>query len=413
MVDATVATQITLTQIILTQIILSYTVLTSNGLRWTMAKQLFPKGIAKGENFFNRNQEIARLMGNIESGTHTLLTAPRRYGKSSLAKEAIRRSAVPYCEIDLFVAVDDVDVGNKIVAGVGHLIQKISIESEKWFYALKDFFNKAHKKWTIGFHGLKLELIPDDKKTVAQNILDVLEALEFILKKKSQRAVIFIDEFQEILETKTAQSIEGAIRHFAQESEWVSFIFSGSNRRMLKKIFNSRSRPLYAFCDEIRLDRIDASYYYAYLNKVAKKTFGAVLSDLVIDRILQLSDRHPRYVYVLATEVWLRCTKQLPTVHDVEVAWHEYIEQKNKDVRLELSSRTQPQMKLLTEISMGKNSNLSGKESLLQLELTSSTVVQALKVLESLDYIERASTGEYRMINPMIKDVIRTSVSGI
>jgi AAA+ ATPase superfamily predicted ATPase len=368
-----------------------------------MFRRFFPKGIAKGEPFFNRHREIKRLKENIENSTHTVLMAPRRYGKSSLAKQVVQKVGLPHSEIDLFVTSDDLEVGQKIIKAATAIIQQVSSEPEQWFNSLREFFKNTDKKWLIGVKGFQLELVPNDLKTVPQNVLDVLEALEFILKKKKKKAVIFIDEFQEILETKSGKAIEGAIRHFAQESEHVVFIFSGSNRKMLKKVFNDRSRPLYSLCDEIRLDRIDASYYQTYLKKVSQKTFGQELPDNVIDSILNLSDRHPRYVYLLCTEIWLQCENKLPTVKDVEAAWQEYIVQKYKDTRVELSGRTHTQVKLLYAIATGNNAQLSGKENLLELGLTSSGVVQALKVLEELDYVERLATGEYRMIDPLIK----------
>ncbi len=374
-----------------------------SGIGESMFRKYFPKGIAKGEPFFNRVKELKRLTGNIRSGTHTVLIAPRRYGKSSLAKHAVQKVKLPYSEIDLFVAISDLDVGRNIIAGVSDIIQKVSTEPEQWFKALREFFKKSDKKWTIGIKGINLELIPNNPKTVPQNILDVLEALEFILKKRKAKSVIYIDEFQEVLETSSGKAIEGAIRHFAQECEHVVFVFSGSNRKMLKKIFNDRSRPLYALCDEIRLDRIEASYYLKYLKKVSIKTFGKELPRKVLELILELSDRHPRYVYLLCTEVWLRCENRLPTIQDVKKSWESYMLQKYKDTRLELSGRTHTQIRLLSEIAVGNNTSLSGKENLLMLGLTSSSVVQALKVLEELDYIERLPSGEYRIISPLIK----------
>lgn len=46
-----------------------------------------------GERFFNREVELSALMKRIENGTHTLLTAQRRMGKTSLVRELLRRLA--------------------------------------------------------------------------------------------------------------------------------------------------------------------------------------------------------------------------------------------------------------------------------------------------------------------------------
>jgi AAA+ ATPase superfamily predicted ATPase len=371
-----------------------------------MFQRYFPKGIAKKKQFFNRTDEIKRLIGDIHSCTHSVLVAPRRYGKSSLAKQAILEAGCLHCEVDLFVAVNDVDVGEKIIEAVSSIIQDLTDGAEKWFLSLRKFFIQADKKWTVGFRGVKLELIPHSNKTVPQNILDVLEALEYMLKQHKKTAVVYIDEFQEILKTDPGKAIEGAIRHFAQESEHVVFVFSGSNRKLLQKMFNDRSHPLYALCDEIHVDRIDAHYYETYLQYVAKQTFKKELPKKTIDRILQLSERHPRYVYLLCFEVWLRCGDKLPTEKDVTLAWHEYVLHKYKDVRAELTNRSRSQIKLLTEIATGHNAALSSAENQLRLGLTSSVIVQALKVLEEHDYIERTDKGGYRLIDPLIRSAL-------
>ena len=46
-----------------------------------------------GERFFDREVEIEALIERVEDGTHTLVTAQRRMGKTSLVRELLRRLA--------------------------------------------------------------------------------------------------------------------------------------------------------------------------------------------------------------------------------------------------------------------------------------------------------------------------------
>ena len=46
-----------------------------------------------GENFFDRKTELEALEERVREGTHTLLTAQRRMGKTSLVRELQRRLA--------------------------------------------------------------------------------------------------------------------------------------------------------------------------------------------------------------------------------------------------------------------------------------------------------------------------------
>ena len=45
----------------------------------------------EGEKFFDREIELEALEERVRDGTHTLLTAQRRMGKTSLVRELLRR----------------------------------------------------------------------------------------------------------------------------------------------------------------------------------------------------------------------------------------------------------------------------------------------------------------------------------
>ena len=44
-----------------------------------------------GDRFFDREEDIAALREHVAEGTHTLLVAQRRMGKTSLVRELLRR----------------------------------------------------------------------------------------------------------------------------------------------------------------------------------------------------------------------------------------------------------------------------------------------------------------------------------
>lgn len=61
--------------------------MTSAGLRKS------PGNPVDGDRFFNRTHELAELLELLNEGSHVLLVAPRRVGKTSLMREAARRLA--------------------------------------------------------------------------------------------------------------------------------------------------------------------------------------------------------------------------------------------------------------------------------------------------------------------------------
>jgi len=373
-----------------------------------MFERYFPWGIACGEAFLGRKKEINRLKNNITKGYHTLLLSPRRYGKTSLAKYVINSTKQLWIEIDLFVAQDEFSVEQKFLKGVQSIISQIDAP-EKWFNILVNFFKHTNKTWTVGIKGLQLELKPESHKDIPQNILDSLTALEYVLKKKKQKAILFIDEFQEIANIKINRAIEGAIRNFAQSTAHIVFIFSGSSRHMLKHMFGDKTRPLYALCDEINLDRLKSEDYKTYLNKVAKKTWGEELKEEVLHKIIEVTECHPRYVYNLCMFLWEHCVqlKKKIAERDIDIVWTMLIEDRLKDTREILSAKSKGQIKILSLIALGYNKEITGQLAQGKLAMSGSAISQSLKILEKEDYIEKILPDtSYRIIDPLLRSTL-------
>ena len=60
-----------------------------------------------GDQFFDRDAELEALTERVKDGTHTLLTAQRRMGKTSLVRELLRRLKSAGCFETIFVDLED------------------------------------------------------------------------------------------------------------------------------------------------------------------------------------------------------------------------------------------------------------------------------------------------------------------
>src|SRR5205085_2388232 len=138
---------------------------------------------------------------------------------------------------------------------------------------------------------------------------EALLLLDKLLIEKKKRAIIFLDEFQEVGQISKNRAIEGAFRTAAQEMRALSLIFSGSIRSLLLSMFEDESRPLYKLCRKIKLDRISAIDYEHHIQKIAISTWNKKIEKGVFDRIMELTNRHPYYVNYLADTVWEKCKK--------------------------------------------------------------------------------------------------------
>ena len=103
--------------------------------------EYFPLGLATGEAFCNRVEERKTLLNNIKGCRHTLLSSPRRYGKSSLAEKVIFEAGLPSEKIDFFIAKDVKVIEQCIVKGVRKLINKAVTAPEQIFHIAKAYLS--------------------------------------------------------------------------------------------------------------------------------------------------------------------------------------------------------------------------------------------------------------------------------
>lgn len=363
----------------------------------------FPLGIAKGEAFCNREQERKQLISNIERGKHTLVISPRRYGKSSLVLYCLEECKIPSERVDFFVAVNAKTIEEQMLKGIKSLISKVTTVPEQAVSYIKNYIKNLKSKWIVGTDGINIELIPEKNGNVATILMESLQMLEAVLKKKKTKAVFFIDEFQEIGVLANSSGVEGAIRHVAQECEYINFIFSGSNRHILATMFDDRSSPLYMLCDRITLDRIQEEKYIEYFKKIAKTTKKQQIHQETIFEIFQLTERHPFYMNALCDKLRIGIIENSPSPENAIAIWQEYIFQEESKIAKELGNLNISQKKILIAISRGINKDLTSKEILRKFNLTSAAVVKSLRLLEEQAYLNRRKNNEYFIVDPLIK----------
>lgn len=369
----------------------------------------FPLGIAEGASFIGRKKEADWLNSNIKAGIHTLLLAPRRYGKSSLVLHVLNKQALHFIEIDLQLCRTSQSVESKIIHGVESIVSLAISEKAGLLKTARNFFKRSKKQWGIGFKGVfHVSLEPEHHDDIADNILTSLLFLEEALAQAKKNAVIFIDEMQEILSLDDTDAIQGAIRHFAQKSSHVSFIFSGSSRRLLQQMFTDTSKPLYQLCDLMTLNKISEATYHSYLQKVAKKTLTYPLPDDIIDAILYRTDRHPRRTYNLCLYVWrlLQGRHSPPNNDIVDTAWKNLIEAEAKGIRFYLSRYNNSQLKVLAYICLHKNKPLTSKSAQVTMDLSATAITKALRQFETEDIVQKNEDGLYTLIDPVIASTI-------
>jgi hypothetical protein len=362
---------------------------------------IFQRGIASGEAFCNRIAELDRLTKNIYKATHTLLISPRRYGKTSLALRAIEQTKLPHAYIDLFMKYDDKSILDEFFTGISHLITKIIKPTELALKKLESVLKNLIVTIRLGKLGFEFSLLPKTYN-IGVDLKSLLISIDELLEKNNKRAIIFIDEMQTISETEASDQIESALRFVAQKTKHISFIFSGSSRHLLGKIFEDRSRPLYKLCHTMTLTRITAEHYKIFINKFAKIAWKKILPDEVAEKIFYFTKCHPYYVNILCG--YLFEMVNLPNEENIIACWERICREEQGSIAKEIELLTPKQKQLLYEIA--KHPALkepTSTEFVKKVNLTPKGISDGIKILLRHDLIEYSANEEIHTVDPVLE----------
>ncbi len=68
--------------------------------------------------FINRKEELAKIDSLIRSENHLLIISPRRYGKTSLIRKALKESGRRYLFLDMQLVVSPEDLAAQLLKRV-------------------------------------------------------------------------------------------------------------------------------------------------------------------------------------------------------------------------------------------------------------------------------------------------------
>jgi len=368
-----------------------------------MDKTYFPLTVATGHAFCNRENIRAQLLSNIEQVQPTLLSAPRRYGKTSLVEQVLQydipRSPLKNHfshSIELLMAHDLESVQNIILSGIGRLAGNMLPFHKSAMIKLQGYFSAMRPEYTMDINGPRVALSP----TVSlQSITEALMRLNQMAQQEGVSVTLAMDEFQQIATIRQHAEIEAAIRAAVQHSTHVSYIFTGSNRHLLDVMFENASRPFFGQCERIILGRITKGKYIPFISNAAKRRWGCQIDGAVLDLILQITRCHPYYVNALCHRLWRH--SEPAAIEDVTSEWTYLMELESDNISSQIGRLAASQRAVVIALSQRPDANLTGKVFLQRARLAASSCAQAAKALKSADLIYQQGDGALHQRNDL------------
>lgn len=259
---------------------------------------VYGRPIRDERNLADRDGEKEELIANARSGQAVMLYAPRRYGKTSLARVVADRLwtglEVPSIYVDLWGAAsfaDLVEVLGRAYAAASGL--------EKMRRVLADWLRSAGFEVSIGgVASVRYEAgnrAGEEQRAALRNLLEIPQRMAE--RTAAGRVVVILDEFGDVFNVPGEP--DALMRAAFQASPGVSFLFMGSKRSLMDALFADRRRPFYNFGRRMELGRLP----YEELGLFVEREFleaGKRASGSAVDRLLTLAEGHPHRAQQLA-----------------------------------------------------------------------------------------------------------------
>lgn len=224
-------------------------------------------GYESPEYFCDRKEETQELIRLLTNGNNVALISPRRIGKTGLMYHCFAQSQMEnyYTFIVDIYATKNL---NEFVFEFGRTILS----------SLKSRERKLIDRFVDIVKSLRTGISFDQFGTPSWNIelgeiqtpsITLDEIFEY-LESANQECIVAIDEFQSI-SNYPEKNIEALLRTYVQRCRNTHFIFSGSQRSMMREMFLSPARPFYQSVSTISLSVISENSYTEFANHLFAK----------------------------------------------------------------------------------------------------------------------------------------------
>lgn len=264
--------------------------------------------------FVDREAEIDRLARDLLAGQKVFLISPRRYGKSSLLRQALAETARRGA-LTAEITVSSYSSYVAFLEGYARALVSLESRAERALGWLRD---------RLGGIRPEVRLEPDAKgaaalmvsfpsartpREVSRLAQEVFALPGRIAESRRRPLAIALDEFQAIASfdreggrAPRMHQVEHALRAAVQHQRQVGYVFSGSEPSLMEAMLG-RSRPFYKAGPVMRLEKIPAGDFARFVEARFGAT-GISPGPGLGAAIVELAGNLPYDVQRLAHELW-------------------------------------------------------------------------------------------------------------
>ncbi|MCF6095622.1 ATP-binding protein [Thermovorax subterraneus] len=368
-----------------------------------MTRGLFPVGgPVDREDLVGREEFIVSLVNRLQEGQSVMLAGPRRIGKTSVAREVLRRlkeKGAYTAAVDFFRFSGKRDFAYSLINAC--LENRTGIKKTLSILQDKAKALSGGAKFAIKLKDLEISFGFAEKKS-DDELLDYALMLPGILADKDKKLmVVMFDEFQDAPRVTDTEIFKRMRAHF-QAQKGVAYLFLGSKEGMMQALFSERKEAFYRFATMLPIPGISEDDWVPYIVKKFNSRNIQVDADMVKE-IISLSGGHPQDTMFLCSEIYYTL---LETGDDVIT--HDYVRLGYERAMLalapifdeildDLSARPQVR-RVLYRLALGENAYEEG--------IHPNKVKRAIDLLLGRAVIEKTARGSYVFVEPMFQQYI-------
>ena len=257
-------------------------------------------------SFVDRETELDRLTRDLLAGQKIFLISPRRYGKSSLVRQALR-AAERGGALTVDVTVSSYSSYVAFLEGYARALLGVETRVDKARAWLRDMLGSVRPEVRVepddrGGSQLALSFpAARTEKDVSRLAQEVFALPGRIAEARHRRLAVALDEFQAI-GSFNGGNVEHALRAAVQHQRQVGYVFSGSEPSLMERMLG-RSRPFYKAGPVMRLQKIPADRFADFIEARFRATKLRPAAGLGV-AVVELAGNLPYDVQRLAHEVW-------------------------------------------------------------------------------------------------------------
>jgi len=392
-------------------------------------------------NPYDRESLKTELQDSLSVFRAFVLVGPRRVGKTSLLryleefgkKKGVLTGYVNFQEswerspsTEALVEYYTTSILDSFLAGGGF---KKALKYGFWrkIEWLKDNISSIKVDIIKDFVGITLDWRAGKEKaeTIVRTALDFPESLASDL---GRRAVVLIDEFQELRLFKQAiPNIYGLLRSKWSEHDKTSYIVSGSAIGMLRSLITSENSPFKEFFIDRKVNPFDVDTSKEFVSEIFDST-GIHYDNNTVESISEKSGGIPKWLVRLTYDLHMMCRiKKLKRLDGglVNKVWNELYSFRSgtyvgtdfqRDIERIGQGNTLVEGRLKTILTAMSRSNKSTPKDLLSyaqekhVRIAKNVLFGYLDRLMAHGIASRHEGGNYTIIDPVLKEWLKRSV---